>query len=163
MVYRIITFAYVSVCRIIIVRKIDHYSFLQWYAFFHRFPTFWTSQLQGNMIMYPSILVLLLGICPMLDFNFPRATVKMLLYAFSKYFSCGNFVRSAWLYVTRCVSWEPWIYWLGTLKLIHVWPENRMVATDWVSSLDLLFISQKVFVLFNFVLGFGVNICCCKY
>ena len=66
----------------IIVRKVDHDSFL---------PAFWTSQLQGNMIMYPCILVFLLSTCPMLDFNFPRATVKMLLYAFSKVFSCGEF------------------------------------------------------------------------
>ena len=57
------------------------------YALFHRFPAFWTSQLQGNMIMFPTILAFLYSTCPMLDFNFPRATVKMLLCLFSKSFS----------------------------------------------------------------------------
>ena len=47
-----------------------------------------TSRQRDNVSLH---LEFLLGTCPMLDFNFPRATVKMLLYAFSKFFSCGEF------------------------------------------------------------------------
>ena len=131
---------------VVILWKIDHYSFLQWYAFFHRFPTFYINQLQSNMTVYPSILVFLFDTCPMLDFNSPRATVKMLFYAFSKSFPCCKF---SYISLAIChkigATWEPWIYQLGTLKLIHVWPGNWIVATDWVTSLDRPFISPKVF------------------
>ena len=101
------------------------------------------------MTVYPSILVFLFGTCPMLDFKSPRATVKMLLYAFSKSFPCCKF---SYISLAIChkigATWEPWIYQLGTLKLIHVWPGDWIVATDWVTS--LLYPQKILFYLVSF-------------
>ena len=100
MVNRIIILTYVSVCKIIIViivRKVDHYSFLQWYAFLNRFPAFWTSQIKGSMMFW----CFSLAHAQCWTLIFPEPLLKCFFMYFPNPFLVGNFVKLAWLYVTK--------------------------------------------------------------
>ena len=123
MVNRIIIFAYISVCRIIIVLivgKVDDYSLLQLYAFLKWFSAFRTSQLQRN-IMYPSIFVFLLTHAQRWTSTFPEPLLKYSFMHFLNPFLVGNFVKLVWLYVKRYVclgslEFISWVFWISSMS-----------------------------------------------
>ena len=126
MVNRIIIYAYASVYKILIamiITKIDHYSFKEHNNVLHHFGFFSLAQAQFWTL------------------TFSDPLLKCFFMHFPNYFLVGNFVKSAWLCHRICASWEPWIYQFGALELIHLWPENWIVTTDWITSLDLPFMN----------------------
>ena len=75
----------------------------------------------------------------------------------------GNFIKSAWLYVTRSVHLESikftnWVLWNSSMS----WSENWIVANNWIISSALLFIFQYflffIFFFFFFWKYFLLNI-----